>query len=142
MVAERIDIELIPGGTMPYRAHVTDAAWDCYVRTVDIVEGNVIRCALGFRLGLPEGWFADVRARSSIYKTGLILCNGCGVVDAGYRGEVMAFFYARPARELPVVGSRVVQMMIRRLDAADLCLVDSVDMDTSRGCGGFGSTGR
>ncbi len=136
-------IEVVHGGTLPTKAHATDAAWDCYARTVTIFPEGVVKCDLGFRLELPAGWFADMRPRSGIWKTGLWLSNSCGVVDAGYRGEVAAFFYFDPARhELPEVGDRVVQMMIRKLDDVELVRVESVDSNTERGSGGFGSTGK
>lgn len=142
----QVKIEILPGGKMPEKAHAGDAAWDCYAREVGMDEAaGLVRCALGFRMELPEGYFADLRPRSSIYKTGLWLSNSCGVVDAGYRGEVMAFFYAmRPCLKSTVgyaPGDRVVQMMIRKLDPVGLVQVDSVSMDTERGEGGFGSTG-
>ena len=137
-------IEVLPGGTLPTKAHATDAAWDCYARTVEILPQGVVKCTLGFKLELPVGWFADLRPRSSIWKTGLWLSNSCGVVDAGYRGEVMAFFYGNPpfGANVPSVGDRVVQMMIRKLDAVELVPVASVEANTARGAGGFGSTGR
>ena len=163
-----IPIQVVDGGTIPTKAHPTDAAWDCYARTVDVLPQNIVKCALGFKLELPEGWFADLRPRSSIYKTGLWLSNSCGVVDAGYRGEVMAFFYfgkeirpieipkspdvcVRPGDMIylhentrsiiPKIGDRVIQMMIRKLDEVELVHVAVVDFNTDRGEGGFGSTG-
>ncbi len=137
-------IEVVNGGTLPTKAHATDAAWDCYARTVTIFPEGVVKCDLGFRLELPAGWFADMRPRSGIWKMGLWLSNSCGVVDAGYRGEVMAVFYFNPAKEpiFPFTGDRVVQMMIRKLDDVELVRVESVDTKTERGSGGFGSTGR
>jgi dUTP pyrophosphatase len=142
---EKVQIELLDGGRMPEKAHATDAAWDCFARSVEEDrERGIVRYGLGFRLALPVGWFADMRPRSSIFKTGLVLSNSCGVVDAGYRGEVMAVFYRSagyPAFPYQV-GDRVVQMMIRKLDEVELVPVAGVDLATARGAGGFGSTGR
>ena len=138
-----VKIELIQGGALPAKAHEDDAGWDCYARTVDTLPGGLVRCALGFKLELPEGWFADLRPRSSIWKAGLALTNSCGVVDAGYRGEVMAIFYPVGKKIVyPFVGDRIIQMMLRRLDPVEIVQVEKVDENTSRGTGGFGSTGR
>lgn len=142
MSTGRVYIEILPGGRMPTKAHETDAAFDCYAASVDFPCAGVVRCGLGFRLELPEGWFADLRPRSSLYKTGLVLSNSCGVVDAGYRGEIQAFFYTRPDMVVPQVGDRVIQMLLRRLDDVRLIQVEAVNPHTSRGTGGFGSTGR
>lgn len=142
---ERVQIELLDGGRIPEKAHATDAAWDCFARSVEEDKARgIVRYGLGFRLALPVGWFADMRPRSSIFKTWLVLSNSCGVVDAGYRGEVMAVFYSnmwQPACPYKV-GDRVVQMMIRKLDEVELVSVAGVDLATARGAGGFGSTGR
>lgn len=137
-------IEVLDGGTMPTKAHATDAAWDCYARNVEISSVGFVICHLGFKLELPAGWFADMRPRSGIWKTGLWLSNSCGVVDAGYRGEVLAIFYFNPNRDpiVPFTGDRVVQMMIRKLDDVELVQVAAVADNTTRGAGGFGSTGR
>jgi deoxyuridine 5'-triphosphate nucleotidohydrolase len=137
-------IEVLPGGTLPTKAHATDAAWDCHAREVEEVAIGVYRCALGFRIELHPGWFADMRPRSSIWKWRCWLSNSCGVVDAGYRGEVQAYFYAMPGASVipPAVGNRVVQMMIRKLDDVELVQVAAVADNTPRGVGGFGSTGR
>ena len=135
-------IELIDGGIMPTKAHACDAAWDCYARAVDFDNKHyVTRCYLGFKYEIPEGWYIDIRPRSSIYKTGLILCNSPGTCDASYRGEVCVNFYAANDNFTePSVGDRVCQMMIKRIE--DVTLVEGkVNMNTVRGENGFGSTG-
>lgn len=81
--------------------------------------------------------------RSSISKTGLMLCNSVGVIDRTYRGELMAFLWN--TTESPVTvskGSRLVQIV-----APDMGWIHAVEVvneldHTERGEGGFGSTGR
>lgn len=141
---EKANIEIVEGGIMPSKAHATDAAYDCFARDVEEVTPGIWRCMLGFRLELPVGWFADMRPRSSIWKSRLWLSNSCGVVDAGYRGEVQAYFYAIPGANVipPSAGDRVAQMILRKLDAIELVRVDKVAYNSTRGEGGFGSAGR
>ena len=136
-------IEIVEGGRMPAKAHATDAAYDCFAREVEEVTPGIWRCALGFRLELPVGWFADLRPRSSIWKSRLWLSNSCGIVDAGYRGEVQAFFYAKDSWFVKLAaGDRVAQMMIRKLDEIELIATPRVRDNSERGEGGFGSTGK
>jgi dUTP pyrophosphatase len=81
--------------------------------------------------------------RSSISKTGLILLNSIGVIDKGYRGELMAFLWN--STDAPVTvkkGDRLVQIVAPDMGAIEqVIVVDSLD-STARGEGGFGSTGR
>ena len=81
--------------------------------------------------------------RSSISKTGLILLNSIGVIDKGYRGELMAFLWN--STDAPVTvkkGDRLVQIVAPDMGAiTQVLVVESLD-STARGEGGFGSTGR
>ena len=81
--------------------------------------------------------------RSSISKTGLILLNSIGVIDKGYRGELMAFLWN--STDAPVTvkkGDRLVQIVAPDMGVIEqVIVVDSLD-STARGEGGFGSTGR
>lgn len=136
-----ITIEIHPaGGRMPTKAHSDDAAYDCYAREITRHNGRVF-VQLGFKLELPVGWFADIRPRSSIHRTGLLLSNSAGIIDAGYRGEVAAVFYELDCTGSMIqIGDRVAQMMIRRLDPVQL-VEGFVQNNSTRGTAGFGSTG-
>ncbi|NCU27775.1 hypothetical protein EOM86_13840 [Candidatus Nomurabacteria bacterium] len=83
----------------------------------------------------------DIRARSSIWKTGMVLCNSVGTVDEDYRGEVKFYFYW-VKKNLPryKVGDRIGQMKIGSAFPIEFEEKDSLD-DTERGVDGFGSTG-
>ena len=80
--------------------------------------------------------------RSSISKTGLMLCNSVGVIDRTYRGELMAFLWN--TTETPVTvskGSRLVQIVAPDMGRIrEMLVVQELD-STERGEGGFGSTG-
>jgi len=80
--------------------------------------------------------------RSSLSKTPLRLANSVGIIDAGYRGELMAALDNRKTDGSYAVGKgqRLVQICMPNLEPFQVQLVDSLD-ETERGEGGFGSTG-
>lgn len=84
----------------------------------------------------------DLRPRSSIYKTGMMLANCEGTIDELYRGEASAIFY-HLIKKLPKyeVGDRIGQLKLGLTLNIDWIEVDELD-DTVRGEGGFGSTGK
>lgn len=81
-------------------------------------------------------------ARSSIYKTPFILANNVGIIDSGYRGNLCAALYNHGANENVLkMGKRMTQICMPDLSGEfHVRLVNELD-DTSRGSGGFGSTG-
>jgi dUTP pyrophosphatase len=78
-------------------------------------------------------------ARSSIVKTGLRLANSVGIIDSGYRGNLMAYFDVIKNDRVDVY-QRLVQICAPDLKPFKVEIVDSLDQ-TERGDGGFGSTG-
>ena len=83
----------------------------------------------------------DFRPRSSIYKTGMVLCNSVGTGDRSYTGEYAAYFYhVMPNMPKYEVGDRVAQMKIGITIPIEFLEVDELN-ETERGDGGFGSTG-
>lgn len=83
----------------------------------------------------------DLRARSSISKTPLILANSVGTIDYGYRGEIMAAVHnISPSPFVVKAGTKLFQLCLPSLVPFEFKLVDELD-DTQRGQDGFGSTG-
>lgn len=96
----------------------------------------------GLAIELPEGFEAQVRPRSGLaLKQGLTCLNTPGTIDADYRGEVQVLL-VNLSREPSVIrrGDRVAQLVVAPVSHATLVEVDALS-DTSRGAGGFGSTG-
>ena len=85
----------------------------------------------------PIGYY--LYARSSIVKTGLRLANSVGIIDSGYRGNLMAYFDVIKNDRVDVY-RRLVQICAPDLRPFKVEIVDSLD-ETERGQGGFGSTG-
>lgn len=81
--------------------------------------------------------------RSSIYKTGFRVANCVGVIDSGYRGNLMTplEMAALSGNGTLEKGTRLVQICMPNLEPFEVVLVDSLD-DTVRGGKGFGSTGK
>jgi dUTP pyrophosphatase len=97
----------------------------------------------GLAIALPEGFEAQVRPRSGLAaKHGVTVLNAPGTIDADYRGEIQVILINHGAEPFTIHrGERVAQMVIAPVVQAQLNPVDSLS-DTSRGNGGFGSTGR
>ena len=89
---------------------------------------------------LPTAFY--MYPRSSLSKTPLRLANSVGIIDAGYRGELMAVLDNRKTDGSYAVGKgqRLMQICMPNLEPFQVQLVDSLD-ETERGEGGFGSTG-
>ncbi|RTM00371.1 dUTP diphosphatase [Ancylobacter aquaticus] len=96
----------------------------------------------GLALALPEGFEAQVRPRSGLaLKQGLTVLNAPGTVDSDYRGEVKVILVNLGAE--PVVlerGQRIAQMVVAPVTRIHLVDVGNLE-ETTRGEGGFGSTG-
>lgn len=90
---------------------------------------------------LPTGYY--LYARSSIYKTPLRMCNNVGIIDSGYRGNIKAYFDVLHNDKIQKY-DRVNQICAPGLLPIHVILLDNVNelSNTSRGDGGFGSTGK
>lgn len=85
----------------------------------------------------------DFRPRSSVWKTGMVLSNCEGTLDELYRGEVRAVYYhVLPDMPRYKVGDRIGQIKLGFTLPIEFEFVDEIDMNTDRGTGGFGSTGK
>jgi len=125
--------------------HAGDSGLDLYaIRDQEIKAGETafiklgVKCSAWDKEGEPISWL--LMPRSSISKTPLRLCNSIGLIDAGYRGEVMAAVDNVKTFDYTVkAGDRLVQAVAFNGKGVTFELVDSLDK-TTRGEGGFGST--
>ena len=99
-------------------------------------------CPTGIALGLPEGFEAQIRSRSGLaYKNGIIVINSPGTIDPDYRGELFVALMNLSQEEFTIdKGMRIAQMIISEFSQVNWNIVEELD-DTTRGSGGFGSTG-
>lgn len=114
----------------------------CITEAATIEPGETKLIPTGLAMELPIGYAGLIYARSGLAsKKGLAPANKVGVVDSDYRGEVMVALHNHsnvPASIDPQ--ERIAQLVITPYIAAIFNTVDTLD-DTTRGTGGFGSTG-
>ena len=160
----QLPIELIrDDAVLPSYANDGDAGMD--IRScADILihPGESVLVPTVLKMAIPYGYEVQIRPRSGIsYKTPLRVPNSPGTIDCGYRDEVNVIFYNASIREdasdeapftlndkgckhgtyLIKKGDRIAQMVVAKVEYADLVKVDSVaDIGSNRG-GGFGSSG-
>lgn len=134
--------KLSPEAVLPSYAHPGDAGLDMYSNeTVEIPAGEVRKIKSGISLEIPEGYVGLVWDKSGLSMNHAIKSLG-GVVDAGYRGEV-TFGMINLGKESYTFekGHKVAQMLIQKVETVEVEEVSELN-DTSRGTGGFGSTGK
>lgn len=107
-----------------------------------IASGSRGLVPTGLAIALPAGYEAQVRPRSGLAaRHGLTVLNAPGTIDADYRGEIQVLLVNLGAESVSVTrGMRIAQLVIAPVIRAQLRETVSLD-DTTRGIGGFGSTG-
>ena len=103
-------------------------------------EMDLVTYGTGLAVEIPDGYVGLLFPRSSIYKTKMSLTNAVGVIDSGYRGEIMMKFKMTDNRVMYEVGDRIGQLVIMPYPKVEFEEVDELS-ETSRGAGGYGSTG-
>lgn len=128
---------------LPVRKNPGDAGADLKsTGYASIRPGGTIILGTGVKLSIPEGHVGLVFSRSGIAaKQGLRLANCVGVIDSGYRGEIMIPLHndSDVAQEVER-GDRVAQIVIVPIVTPEFMAVDELP-ESERGSGGFGSTG-
>lgn len=126
---------------VPVRAHKEDAGMDLFAYGEHtIAPHKTVKIPLGFACEIEEGYVGLIWDKSSIGSQGMKTLGG--VVDAGYRGEVMVAIHNLTEESYTFLhGHKVAQMLIQKVE---LCPVEEVsELESSiRGEGGFGSTGK
>ena len=119
-----------------------DAGWDLTAVTRELDSNGNLVYGTGLAIEIPEGYVGLLFPRSSNAKTNLYLTNHVGVIDSGYRGELM--FKYRTINHFVMnvydVGDRVGQLMIIPYPQIEFQEVEELS-STERGVGGYGSTG-
>ncbi|MDE2492085.1 MAG: dUTP diphosphatase [Elusimicrobia bacterium] len=132
---------LDPAAVLPTRAHPDDAGLDLYgLEDAAVAPGAGTLLRTGVAVALPPGHVGLICDRSSLAKKGLKTAGG--VVDAGYRGEIGVVVWNLSKAEVALKkGERIAQLLV--IPIATPAPLDSDELGaTSRGEGGFGSTGR
>lgn len=149
---------------VPYKTYDDDFCYDCVAISCEEVAPNVYKYGIGLAFAINEGEkpvfvakvdavsgimsvepsivSLDFRPRSSIWKTGMVLSNAVGTIDSLYRGEVSAVFYhVLPSMPRYQIGDRIGQIKLG-LTLPIKFIEANILPTTTRGEGGYGSTGR
>jgi dUTP pyrophosphatase len=143
----RIQIARLPHGEgLPLPAYATpgSAGMDVVAaEDLDLAPGARHAVATGFKVAIPDGFEIQVRPRSGLaFKYGVTVPNTPGTVDSDYRGELKILMINHGDEPFPVRrGERIAQLVPAAVTKADFDVVEELD-STTRGVGGFGSTGR
>lgn len=130
----------LPNAIKPVKAHVTDTGYDMSLVEKIKDENGVIWYDTGIAVEPPLGYYFEVVGRSSISKSGYMLANNIGIIDASYRGSIkVALVKVNPNALELILPSRLVQLIPRQFVHLDCVEVNELD-DTKRAEGGFGST--
>lgn len=141
-----IQIQRLPHGeSLPLPAYATHGAAGMDVVAAEdlvIAPGGRHAVATGFAMAIPEGYEVQVRPRSGLaLKYGVTCLNTPGTIDSDYRGEVKVILANLGDAPFPIArGDRIAQLVPAPVQRATLSEVASLD-ETTRGAGGFGSTG-
>jgi dUTP pyrophosphatase len=152
----KIEVEVLGDGKLPSKKHKSDAGWDLYATSdIQIYPGQVLKHPLNIKMKLPKGTWCEITSKSGLGAQGLLVF--AGVIDEEYRGiphVVMSNIWI--IKELDDEGCplmRIEPIVIKKHEKlAQLIMnpyssefyieqVESVDTDTARSTGGFGSTG-
>lgn len=134
---------LHPLAQVPAAARRGDAGFDLRsVIDVTLAPGDTFVVPTGIALEIPEGTVALVCSRSGLAaKNSIAVLNAPGVVDSGYRGEILVVLHNHGTTPFPVnVGDRVAQLMIQEYLTPHFTIVDELG-ESERGTRGKGSTG-
>jgi dUTP pyrophosphatase len=136
--------KLSKNAQIPQYAHPGDAGLDlCAIEAQIIEPGQTGLVRTGIAIELPDGTEAQVRPRSGLaLKHQITVLNTPGTIDAGYRGEICVILINHGHQPFQIEpGMRIAQMVIAAFHRVAVEEVMTVQQDSTRGAGGFGSTG-
>jgi dUTP pyrophosphatase len=133
------------GADLPLPSYATEGAAGMDIvaaEALTLAPGARHAVASGFSLAIPHGWEVQVRPRSGLaLKHGITCLNTPGTIDSDYRGEVKVILANLGQEDFVIArGDRIAQLVPAPVQRAILSEVAELD-DTTRGSGGFGSTG-
>ena len=134
--------KLVADAKSPSYAHPGDAGMDlCASQEVILKRGEVIKVPTGLAMEIPDGHVGLVWDKSGL-STQHGIKTLAGVIDAGYRGEILVGLINLGKEDCVIAKhQKVAQLLIQKVERAEFEEADTLS-DTSRGAGGFGSTGK
>lgn len=137
--------KLKENAVIPSRANASDAGLDltCIDISTEVGEDAVVSFVYhtGLSMEIPEGYVGLLFNRSSVAKKSLTLTNAVGVIDAGYRGEIIAKFKVN-TNSIPSIfrpTEKFAQLVIMPIPEVNIEVVEELT-ESERGEGGYGSS--
>ncbi len=144
---ENCKIKIINNSNYSWPKYQTkgSAGMDLYanIKKPEIIKSGEIKLiATGISISIPEGYEAQIRARSGLsLNHGITLANGIGTIDSDYRGQIKIILINLGNTDYSIEpGERIAQMVIKKYIIAQWEIVNSLD-ETIRGEKGFGHSG-
>jgi deoxyuridine 5'-triphosphate nucleotidohydrolase len=135
-------VKTLENAVPPSKAHITDTGYDLHLMKKVKDENGMVMYDTGIAVQPPFGFYFDLVGRSSISKTGYIVANSVGIIDASYTGSIKVALIKvnkdAPELELPI---KLVQLIPRQLVHLDAIETNEIE-GTKRAEGGFGSTSK
>ena len=134
-----------PNAVIPTKAYPSDTGYDLTLIRVSKdmsmprSEQKIIMYDTGIAVCPPDGYYTEVVPRSSLSKTGYMLANSVGIIDASYRGSIKVVVTGDNSLDDLSLPFKGFQLVLRKLEEVEVVEVDDLD-DTVRGDGAFGST--
>ncbi len=125
-------------------AAAMDIAAYCPKANIILPVGETVLIPTGFCLEIPNGYFVEIRPRSGFSsKENILIPNSPGTIDSDYRGQVFVPLLNLSQSPFAITnGLRIAQMLVSRSMDIEWKLVTEISLNTERGAGGFGSTGK
>jgi dUTP pyrophosphatase len=139
----KVKIKKIKEVKMPSYAHKGDAGVDLYAAEDYLLKPMERRLiSTGIKMAIPYGYEGQVRPKSGLaIEHGISFINAVGTIDSGYRGEIKIPCINLGNKEFEIrKGEKIAQMVFNKVEEVIFEEVDKLD-ETTRGEGGFGSTG-
>lgn len=143
-----LEVRLERSELEPTRANPTDAGLDLRSsQTMHLEPGKRVLVGTGVQVKIPAGYVGFLIPRSSLSKRNVAMTNSVGVIDSDYRGEIMAslVYWGLEANCVIEKNERFAQLVIVPIALPEVLVRyqdDAEWLDTARGTGGFGSTGK
>ena len=137
-----INVMVLEDGTLPMKAHKTDAGFDLYATSdVYVQPGEVTKHPLNIKMELPVGTYAQITSKSGLGSRGLLVY--AGIIDESYRGIPHVVCTSLIEEVIFIKKGQKIAQLIMAPYHADYTMerVLVIDESTDRGAGGFGSSG-
>jgi len=132
---------------LPNYARLGDSGMDIRANIKEPIQLDSLDRVLvstGIYLDIPEGYEVQVRSRSGLtLKNAIVVANGVGTIDSSYKGEI-GVILINLSKEVQTIepGQRIAQLVLAKVEKAELIIVPEITNKTDRGDNGYGSSGK